>query len=638
MTAGKFAYGMLFCIVIPVMLWWWTHLLPVPGCLPRVHMPRLGLAIASLGLFLMLWSMWKLWRDGGGLPMNAFPPPRRVSTGPYALTGHPIYVGFTLLVAGFSIAVGSVAGLWITTPLAALACTALVYGYESRDLVRRLGESPARPWLSIPAAGLGPASFAQRVGVMVVILGPWLVLYEAIGHVHAGPEISSWIRLDEHWPVVPWTEYLYILAYPLVVAAPLLAQRSGDLRRFAIAGLAAMLLCFWFYLSLPVITPPKPFEGVGLAADLLRLERADGLDGRAAFPSFHVAWSMIAAMTIGTRGRWWGISAAAIAIGITISCITTGMHGVWDAFAGVVVFVIAWNARTTARWLLDASQAVANAWREVRVGRVRILMHAVYAGLAAFVGAILALGLLDDRWHVPFIAVAIAGLAGACLWGQVFESSSGLSRPFGYYGHVLACVAALAVIAFTRGDAWPLAAALAAIAPWVQAFGRLRCMVQGCCHGAPAREEHGIVHTCPESRVIKLAQLGNTPVHATALYSLLLNVLIGGPLLRMWSAGADASLIVGASLILSGLGRFVEESYRGEPQTAIIKGLRAYQWLAILMIAAGMGVMMVETAPVVIGTRLEGVHIAVAAALAVLYGAAMGVDLPGSRWRLSRLA
>jgi protein-S-isoprenylcysteine O-methyltransferase Ste14 len=639
---GRIAYGTFFCIILPLALAWWTALLPVPKVLPHVHLPIAGIGIAIFGAALMLWSMWKLWREGGGLPMNAFPPPRRVTSGPYAITHHPIYAGFVLVISGVSIATGSTTGLWITTPLTALGCIALVYGYERRDLIKRLGPATTPPFLAIPTAASDQATTPtarERWSAATVILLPWLVLYEAIGHIHAGPEISTWLRIEHPWPVVPWTEFIYILAYPLTIAAPILARRRSDLRRFSVAGLTAMVIAFWLYLSLPVITPPKHFEATGLAADLLRYERLDGLAGRAAFPSFHVAWAMIAAMTLWSRGVAWRLVTWPLAIAITISCITTGMHGLLDCIGGIVLFVAAWNARAITRWLLASAQAVANAWREVRIGRVRILMHAIYAGLAACTGSLLALALLDEPWHVPFLIVAFSGLIGAGIWGQIFESSSGLSRPFGYYGHVIGCGVALAALTLVHGNVWPLAAAMAAIAPWVQAIGRLRCLVQGCCHGAPITcHSHGIRHTHPDSRVVKLAKLGDVPIHATALYSLLLNVLIGGPILRMWSAGADAALIVGTSLVLTGLARFVEESYRGEPQTAIIRGLRAYQWLAILTIVIGMSIMPVQAGAVVVSTRLAGQQIAISLAIALVYAAAMGMDLPSSRKRLSRLA
>src|SRR5262249_3314976 len=70
----------------------------------------------------------------------------------------------------------------------------------------------------------------------------------------------------------------------------------------------------------------------------------------------------------------------------------------------------------------------------------------------------------------------------------------------------------------------------------------------------------------PSSRVSKVAGLGGRALHPTPLYSILWNVFVGVVLARMWALGAALHLVGGVYLVLGGLGRFVEESYRGEPQ------------------------------------------------------------------------
>src|SRR5581483_10458128 len=124
---------------------------------------------------------------------------------------------------------------------------------------------------------------------------------------------------------------------------------------------------------------------------------------------------------------------------------------------------------------------------------------------------------------------------------------------------------------------------------------RFRCLVQGCCHGAPTDEKRGICYWRPESRVCRIANFANVPLHPTPLYSMLGNVAIGIILGRMWSAGAAPSLIVGLYLVLAGMARFVEESYRGEPQTPMVRGLRLYQWFALMSLFAGALVMSIRT-------------------------------------------
>jgi hypothetical protein len=97
-------------------------------------------------------------------------------------------------------------------------------------------------------------------------------------------------------------------------------------------------------------------------------------------------------------------------------------------------------------------------------------------------------------------------------------------------------------------------------------------------------------------------------------------------------------MISGLYLILTGLGRFVEEAYRGEPQTRIFAGLRIYQWLGILSVLAGAGLTACRTQP-----AGEAVHISLPILLiGILFGVAttfaLGVDFPSSNRRFSRLA
>ena len=94
---------------------------------------------------------------------------------------------------------------------------------------------------------------------------------------------------------------------------------------------------------------------------------------------------------------------------------------------------------------------------------------------------------------------------------------------------------------------------------------------------------------------------------------------------------------MGLYLILAGIGRFVEEAYRGEVQTPIIRGLRLYQWTAIASVILGIGLSMVpsgwpELAP---GEPLSIIGSAVAGGLITTF--AMGVDFPNSNAPFSRL-
>jgi prolipoprotein diacylglyceryltransferase len=128
------------------------------------------------------------------------------------------------------------------------------------------------------------------------------------------------------------------------------------------------------------------------------------------------------------------------------------------------------------------------------------------------------------------------------------------------------------------------------------------------------------------------------PIHPTPLYSILWNVVIGVFLFRLWFLEAPLPLVCGLYLILNGLGRFVEEAYRGEPQTPILGKLRLYQVMAITSVSAGIALTMMQTPIIAPIPEFSWNAIAAAACFGVVTWIALGVDFPNSNKRFARLA
>jgi hypothetical protein len=207
-----------------------------------------------------------------------------------------------------------------------------------------------------------------------------------------------------------------------------------------------------------------------------------------------------------------------------------------------------------------------------------------------------------------------------------------------YFGAVAGVVAAGVAAQAAGLDGWLLVAALGIGGAFAQAIGRLRCLVQGCCHGREAPAGLGIRYTHPRSRVVRLSRLGGVPLHPTPVYSMAWTLLAGCLLLRLWLLGCPLQLIAGAYFILIGLGRFVEEHFRGEPQTAPVAGLRLYQWLAIAFVVGGAAVTACGADPAPPPPPFDPGALPLAAGLGIVTYAAYGVDFPRSRRRFSRLA
>ena len=644
-AAARLAYGLLFWAAVPAALVAWAVAARDNVPLPSVHSPAAGVAAAGAGLVLLIAGTWQLIARGGALPMNPFPPPRLVRSGVYRWIRSPIYIGFGLVCAGVAIGFGSPSGLWLVTPVTWLAAAALVHGYERHDLLRRFGPDAATPpLLSLPRDDGGPPTAAQRAAVFLWVLLPWLACYYALQALGPAPDAFPLaFRFELRWPVVQWTELIYASTYLLVPLTPLLARSQRTLRRFAVEGLVATVVVTLIWLVVPVLEVNRPFEPHGLPGRLLAYEQAHST-AVAAFPAFHAVWAFIAAEAWSANARdsgrrawaWIGWTWAAV---IAASCLTTGMHTVLEVGGGLAAYPFVRRYDAIAERLRAGAERLANSWREWRIGRVRVISHGSFAAAAALVGFPVAACAAGPDNFAGVVLVAVCALAGAGLLAQALEGSPKLLRPFGWYGGVLGGVLGALAAGLLGAPVMSLLAAYFLAAPWIQSLGRLRCLVQGCCHGAPAPARVGIRYRHPRSRVTRLASLAGTPLHPTPLYSIGANVLVGVVLLRLRSLAAPDSLLVGVYLMLAGLARFVEESYRGEPQTWIVGGLRIYQWLAAASLIAGAVLTALPAAPGPSGFSAPDARVVLATiVVASICGLAMGLDFPGSNRRFSRLA
>jgi protein-S-isoprenylcysteine O-methyltransferase Ste14/membrane-associated phospholipid phosphatase len=638
---GKALYGILFVVILPALLITWAGMTERVVPLPALESPPVGLIMLLCGATLMVSGMIALIVYGEGLPMNAYPPAQYVTRGAYRLTSHPIYTGFSILSIGSAVAAGSSSGLWLVSPVVILGCVALVQGFEIHDLRGRFGDAVEKPLLRLPEACTGLPSVTERLSIYLLVLFPWLALYETV-RLFGVPKdaVVAFLPFEKRLPVYEWTELIYASTYAFVLLAPLAAKTRRDLREFSISGLAATALIILLFLTVPLIAPPRPFEAHGLFGKLLAWERS--LDTpAAAFPSFHVVWALLAAKVYAAgRTRPWQVVWWVWAILVSVSCITTGMHAVVDVLGGLAAFLFVTRARTAWEGARTLTERVANSWREWRLGPVRVINHGLYAALGAFV-SLSVVGILTGADYIlPMLIIATAILIGSAVWAQLVEGSPSLLRPYGWYGGVLGAALGVLVAGLLGASPWLIAGACSVAAPWLQSLGRLRCLVQGCCHGREAPAAVGIRYRHPRSRVCRLSFLAGVPVHPTPLYSILYNVVIAVVVARLWQLHAALSLIVGIYLILTGLARFVEESYRGEPQTPTKAGLKLYQWMAVLSVLAGViitmagGTAAAAAAPEI---RFNWGSVIAAACFSIFAWFALGVDFPNSNRRFSRL-
>ncbi len=634
---GKIFYGFIFIVIIPSLLVIWAHYTVSQINLPVPSNEILNFVALVLGLFFVLAGMHNLWFYGKGLPMNAFPPKKFVTNGVYSITKNPIYFGTVILSFSFSAIMQSSSGFWMVSPLFTLMIVSYTVGFENERNLKVFGQQHYRPFLSLPNSTNQAITLKDKMAAFILAYMPWLFIYEAFIFVDVPKDaIYSNLPIESQFPVIQVSAIFYVSTYLYAILVPFVITSKKVLRQFEIDVWLATAISAIIFFTVPFVVRQPQFTPHSILGHILLFDRSnDGIC--AAFPAFHVIWAFIAALYFSIalkKFRWLWYSLAVL---ISVSCISTGNHSIIDVAGGIIVFIIVASKKQIWDFIRYQTEHIANSWKEWRFGSVRIINHGLYAGAAGFVGTLIIGSFLGSQYAYAGFIIGLFGIVGAALWAQFIEGSPKLQRPYGYYGSVVGVIIGSSLIfIISQIDFFVLLASFSIAAPWIQLLGRLRCLVQGCCHGKPSNNDLGIRFTHPYSRVNKISGLHGTSLHPTQLYSIGTNLLSGLILIRLYTLSMSATFIIGIYLLLNGLGRFAEESYRGEAQTPYWAGMRIYQWIAIINIVFGS-----------IFTCLQSVSILMfdfniqslcwATAMGVFAIIAYGVDFPNSNRRFARL-
>lgn len=625
---GKILYALLFLIFVPLLLFFWAKFTENIVQYPAIKSTNWGIIIGSFGIFLILWGMLSLAKYGKGLPMNAFPPTKFVKEGPYRYLRHPIYWGFALLLIGFFIAIGSASGLWLVIPITILGILALVLGYENISLRERFPDEKMNAYFDITNKGEENASLRDVISsflwtFIAILLGNFIILFLE------GDAMSLIKNLWKINPILRDVQNFY-LSFLFVMVVPFLVKKKNTLREWALSVIIAVL--FSIYISLL-------WPSVGAQYLASNLQFSNTIETLSLLliniPFFLILLSLKSYVK---QFKKLGFIFYLFAIFLGIIQLTNSKSPILHFIISLFIFMVASFYERIWISLKIFVEKIANSWKEWVFGPVRVINHGFYVGVGSFLGILIAGYLAGKVYAWALLAFAISVIIFSALWAQIIEGSEKLKRPFGYYGALVGIIFASFVVWLMDVNVWVIIGVVSVVMPWVQAIGRLRCLVNGCCHGSPTiNPKSGIRYFHYRSRVCGISGLKGTLIHPTPLYSILWLFFIGFILLSLWNKHFSYAFIFGIYLILTGLGRFVEEAYRGEVQTIIWKGLRLYQWTAIISVLIGIGM---TTLPIETVTLQSGFdwEIAVSAFLGgVITFIAMGVDFPNSNARFSRL-
>lgn len=227
--------------------------------------------------------------------------------------------------------------------------------------------------LAIAAARSRHAWLGTVRAWLPLAIGPWLYLELRWAIVGAGrPHFDTLVVGWEHalfrgdpsttmalrLPGLALSELLhlcYVSYYAIVLVPPLLLAARGRRDGFARTMLSLAVVyatCFTIYLLFPV-DGPRFIVGPAAAPDgpvrrtVLHL-LATGSSRGTAFPSSHVAASVVATLAAYVTQRRVGIVLAVLTAGLTVGTVYGGFHYAVDALAGLAVGSACWGMATLA--------------------------------------------------------------------------------------------------------------------------------------------------------------------------------------------------------------------------------------------------------------------------------------------------
>ena len=615
---GKILYAITFVLLIPAGLWLWAK--HTSGFIPSpvVQTDTVGWILIISGILLMLVSMYALKTIGKGLPMNAYPPTQYVTSGTYRIFRHPIYWGFGILLIGFFILTGSASGLWLVTPSAILGMIAIVKGYEEIDLKERFPGQQLKTVFDLPEKNENRPTIGDRMTsllrvIIVLALSNYLLI---LFSENVPPLFGNPLTLFTGW----LNSNFIFLSVTFIVFTPFLLKTNTQLREWAVSATMGISISTFIGLLYPAIGASYlPIAGL-------------------LFYSVPIYLIFVSLNSIFIQSVRLGVIFTFVVSIIAFFALSVSRSAELHLATSTFIFLLSIQPLKIWVFLKNTSEKIANSWQEWTFGNIRIINHGIYPAAGAFFGILMAGILAGKEYAFALLVLSFIITIFGALWAQVIEGSDKLKRPFGYYGGLVGILFGSLVVWAMGYDVWVIIGVISVFMPWAQAMGRLRCLVNGCCHGRPVDNPLiGIRFFHPRSRVCTISGLKGEYVHPTQLYSILWLFILGILLFALWQHKFSSPFIFGIYLILTSFGRFVEEAYRGEAQTPIIYGLRLYQWTAIISLVVGIIMTMIHVMPGYIDPGFNWQSVAAATVSGLFTFFAMGVDFPYSNARFSRL-
>ncbi len=158
-----------------------------------------------------------------------------------------------------------------------------------------------------------------------------------------------------------------------------------------------------------------------------------------------------------------------------------------------------------------------------------------------------------------------------------------------YYGGLIgATIAGIISIRRLKLPLWTLADIFAPSIALGSVFGRMGCLLNGCCFGRPSDLPWAITFTNPQANQYSGTPLG-IPLHPTEIYDALLNLILYFFLAWLFRHKRFSGQVFATYLILYAVFRSMVEYFRGDyPSDHVHAGLTSAQLVSVPIFIAGL--------------------------------------------------
>ena len=157
-----------------------------------------------------------------------------------------------------------------------------------------------------------------------------------------------------------------------------------------------------------------------------------------------------------------------------------------------------------------------------------------------------------------------------------------------YGGFIGAATTGIISILWKKMPLWKTLDVLAPSVALGSVFGRIGCLLNGCCYGRPTDLPWGLIFTNPKAHELSGTPL-DVPLHPTEIYDALLNLVLYGFLAWLFRYKKFDGQVFATYLLCYAVTRSLVEHFRGDYTNLHYHlGLTPAQWISVPIFVAGL--------------------------------------------------